>query len=53
MRGLLGRKLPMLSKEDLEYVDSKYSSIVTTAAYDVTIMSRNRGHDRWKMNGRK
>ncbi len=34
----------MSSKKDLKCMDSKYFSIITTDAYDVTIMSRNNGH---------
>ena len=34
----------MFSNEDLQYLDPKYFSIITTDAYDVTIMSRNTGH---------
>lgn len=43
-RSLLGRSLPMFSNEDLKCLDPKYFSIITTDAYDVTIMSRNTGH---------
>ncbi len=39
-----GRRLPMLSNEDLKFLDPKYFPIITTDAYDVTIMSRNTGH---------
>ena len=34
----------MFSNEDLKCLDPKYFSIITTDAYDVTIMSRNTGH---------
>ena len=44
MRGLPGRRLPMFSNEDLKCLDPEYFSIITTDAYDVTIMSRNTGH---------
>ena len=34
----------MFSNEDLKCLDPEYFSIITTDAYDVTIMSRNTGH---------
>ena len=34
----------MFSNEDLKYLDPEYFNIITTDAYDVTIMSRNTGH---------
>lgn len=34
----------MFNSEDLKCLDPKYFNIITTAAYDVTIMSRNTGH---------
>lgn len=34
----------MFTNEDLKCLDPKYFSIITTDAYDVTIMSRNTGH---------
>lgn len=34
----------MFSNEDLNFLDPEYFSIITTDAYDVTIMSRNTGH---------
>ena len=34
----------MFSNEDLKCLDPKYFSIITTDAYDVTIMSRNTGY---------
>ncbi len=34
----------MFSNEDLKCLDPAYFSIITTDAYDVTIMSRNTGH---------
>ena len=39
-----GRRLPMFSNEDLKCLDPAYFSIITTDAYDVTIMSRNTGN---------
>ena len=33
----------MFSSENLKYLDSSYFSIITTDAYDVTIMFRNTG----------
>ena len=39
-----GRGLPMFSSEDLKSLDLQYFSIISTDAYDVTIMSRNTGH---------
>ena len=38
------RRLPMFSNEDMKCLDPAYFSIITTDAYDVTIMSRNTGH---------
>lgn len=34
----------MFSSEDLKCLDPRYFSVITTDAYDVTIMSRNTGH---------
>ena len=34
----------MFSNEDLKCLDPEYFNIITTDAYDVTIMSRNTGH---------
>lgn len=34
----------MFSNDDLKCLDPKYFNIITTDAYDVTIMSRNTGH---------
>ena len=34
----------MFSNEELRCLDPNYFSIITTDAYDVTIMSRNTGH---------
>ena len=34
----------MFSSEDLKSLDPQYFSIISTDAYDVTIMSRNTGH---------
>jgi hypothetical protein len=39
----------MFSNEDLKCLDPEYFSIITTDAYDVTIMSRNTGHY-WYLN---
>ena len=44
MRGMPGRRLPMFDADDLKCLDPKYFNIITTDAYDVTIMSRNTGH---------
>lgn len=35
------RRVPMSSSEELNCLDLKYFSIITTAAYDVKIISRN------------
>ncbi len=43
MRGLQERRLPMFSSEDLKCLDSKYFNVITTDAYDVTIMTATRG----------
>ena len=34
----------MFSNEDLKCLDPEYFNIITTDAYDVTVMSRNTGH---------
>ena len=34
----------MFSNDDLKCLDPEYFNIITTDAYDVTIMSRNTGH---------